>query len=157
MSWRRDVAMTAACAAGLLGSGTASAQDMPAEYKVVLSTLGKTGDFKDGVLKVNIPRTDVRVTIGQRSAPTPFGFRGWLALTKSDAKHFVMGDLVLTEDEVNPVMSAILQNGDASAAFPEKGCRRQAGDAGTDDGDIDVHPIDGAFGWGRGVRLPEGR
>ena len=53
---------------------------MPAEYKSVLTALGKTGDFKDGVLKVNIPRNDLHVTIAGRAAPTPFGFGGWLAL-----------------------------------------------------------------------------
>jgi hypothetical protein len=84
---------------------------MPAEYKAVLSALGKTGDFKDGVLKVNIPRNDLRVTIGQRPAPTPFGFGGWVALAKGQGMDVMMGDLVLTEDEVNPVMSAVLQNG----------------------------------------------
>jgi hypothetical protein len=84
---------------------------MPAEYKGVLTTLGKTGDFKDGVLKVNIPRNDLKVTIDKRPAPTPFGFGGWVALTKGDGMDVMMGDLVLTEDEVNPVMSALLQNG----------------------------------------------
>jgi hypothetical protein len=83
---------------------------MPAEYQAVLTALGKTGDFKDGVLKVNIPRSDLRVTIAGRAAPTPFGFGGWLALTKGDGMDVMMGDLVLTEDEVNPVMSALLQN-----------------------------------------------
>ena len=95
-----------------LTGGTGYAQDMPAEYKNVLAALGKSGDFKDAVLKVNVPRSDLRVTIGERSAPTPFGFGGWLALTKGQGGHDVMmGDLVLTEDEVNPVMSAILENG----------------------------------------------
>jgi hypothetical protein len=94
----------------LLTSATASAQEMPVDYKAVLSSLGKTGDFKDGVLKVNIPRSDLRVTIGQRPAPTPFGFGGWVALTKGEGMDVMMGDLVLTE-EVNPVMSAVLQNG----------------------------------------------
>ena len=90
----------------------ASAQEMPAEYKAVMTTVGKTGDFKDGVLKVNIPRSDLKVTINRRPAPTPFGFGGWIALTKGDGGHDVMmGDLVLTEDEVNPVMSAVLSNG----------------------------------------------
>lgn len=95
----------------LLACGTASAQEMPSDYKAVLSVLEKTGDFKDGVLKVNIPRNDLRVTIGPRPAPTPFGFSGWVALTKGDGMDVMMGDLVLTEDEVNPVMSALLQNG----------------------------------------------
>jgi hypothetical protein len=91
---------------------TAAAQEMPADYNGIMTTLGKKGDFKDGVLKVNIPRGDLSVTIGKRAAPTPFGFGGWVAFTKGDAGHEVMmGDLVLTEDEVNPVMSAILDNG----------------------------------------------
>lgn len=112
MVWLRCVAISLTCAAGLLSGGAASAQEMPAEYKTVLSTLGKSGDFKDGVLKVNIPRNDLRVTIGQRAAPTPFAFGGWVALTKgTNGTEVLMGDLVLTEDEVNPVMSAILENG----------------------------------------------
>ena len=95
-------------AAGL----AAARQDMPADYQAVLKTLGKSGDFKDGVLKVNLPRNDLAVTIKGRPAPTPFGFGGWLAFTKGDGGHDVMmGDLVLTEDEVNPVLSALLANG----------------------------------------------
>ena len=78
----------------------------------MLATLKKSGDFKDGVLKVNIPRTDLLVTIKDRPAPTPFGFGGWIALTKGTEDHEVMmGDLVLTESEVDPVMSAVLENG----------------------------------------------
>ena len=37
-------------------TATARAQDIPAEYQAVLASLNKKGDFKDGVLKVNIPR-----------------------------------------------------------------------------------------------------
>jgi hypothetical protein len=101
--------------AGLLllsfGAGVA-AQDMPAEYQQVLTTLGKQGDFKDSVLKVNIPRNDVKVTVAGVATPTPFGFGGWVALTKgSDGMQVLMGDLVLLQDEVNPVMSALLDNG----------------------------------------------
>jgi len=88
------------------------AQEVPAEYQQVLSTLGKPGDFKDDVLKVNIPRNDVTVTVAGVSTPTPFGFGGWVAMTKGDGGHHVlMGDLVLLQDEVNPVMSALLDNG----------------------------------------------
>jgi hypothetical protein len=88
------------------------AQELPAEYKQVLSTLGKQGDFKDNVLKVNIPRNDVKVSVAGVATPTPFGFGGWVAMTKGDGGHQVlMGDLVLLQDEVNPVMSALLDNG----------------------------------------------
>jgi hypothetical protein len=90
---------------------------MPADYQAVLSTLGKQGDFKENVLRVNIPRNDLHVVIDGVATPTPFGFGGWLALTKATGgMDVMMGDLVLTEDEVNPVMSALLTNGlDATA------------------------------------------
>ena len=91
---------------------SAPAQEMPDDYKGVLTALGKNGDFKDGVLKVNVPRGDLTVTINGRPAPTPFGFGGWVALTKgTDGTDVLMGDLVLTQDEVNPVMSALLDQG----------------------------------------------
>jgi hypothetical protein len=90
----------------------ATAQPMPADYEGVLKTLGKQGDFKANVLKLNIPRSDLKVTIDGIATPTPFGFGGWLAMTKGDGGNDVMmGDLVLLEDEVNPVMSALLTNG----------------------------------------------
>jgi biopolymer transport protein ExbD len=90
---------------------TASGQDVPAEYQQVLTTLGKQGDYKANVLKVNIPRNDLAVTVANVKTPTPFGFGGWVAMTKSTGMDVLMGDLVLTQDEVNPVMSAILENG----------------------------------------------
>lgn len=99
-------------------SGVSAQQPvMPAAYQAVLSSLGRSGDFKDGVLKVNLPRTDLKVTINGRAVPTGLGFGGWIALTSGDMGEAVMmGDLVLTEDQVNPVMSSILDNGlEASA------------------------------------------
>src|SRR4029079_18365488 len=66
----------------LLLTGSARAQDIPADYKEFLHTVGKTGDYKGGVLKVNLPRGDMKVTIAGRPAPTPFGFGVWVALTK---------------------------------------------------------------------------
>jgi hypothetical protein len=85
---------------------------MPPDYQLVLDTLGKKGDYKDHVLKVNIPRNDLHVTVDGVATPTPFGFGGWLAMTKGDGgMDVMMGDLVLVESEVNPVMSALLNNG----------------------------------------------
>src|SRR5256885_2989444 len=103
-----------ACAAvSLLAVGsTAWAQEMPPEYPQALTTLGKQGDYKGNVLKVNIPRNDLNVTVANVKTPTPFGFGGWVAMTKgTGGMDVMMGDLVLTQDEVNPVMSALLDNG----------------------------------------------
>src|SRR5512139_2682580 len=88
------------------------AQDMPAAYRTVLDTLGRSGDFKADVLKVNVPRNDLSVTVAGIKTPTPFGFGGWIAMTRgAGGMDVMMGDLVLTQEEVNPVMSALLDNG----------------------------------------------
>jgi hypothetical protein len=104
--------VTTLLAISLLGCITAFAQDMPADYQDVLKFLDRKGDFKAGVLKVNVPRSDLKMTIQGFSTPTPFGFGGWLALSKTtDGSEVMMGDLVLLQEEVNPVMSALLDNG----------------------------------------------
>ena len=90
----------------------AAAQEVPADYQEVLKSLDRKGDFKAGVLKMNIPRNDLKMTIQGFSTPTPFGFGGWIALTKAtDGSDVMMGDLVLLQEEVNPVLSALLDNG----------------------------------------------
>lgn len=90
----------------------AFAQDAPSDYQEVLKLLDRKGDFKDGVLKVNIPRSDLKMSVAGVATPTPFGFGGWVAFTKtSDGGEVMMGDLILLQEEVNPVMSALLDNG----------------------------------------------
>src|SRR5437764_3410071 len=104
--------MTICGALSMAFASVATAQDIPSEYQQVLTALGKTGDYKANVLKVNIPRNDVSVTVANVKTPTPFGFGGWIAMTKgTGGMDVMMGDLVLTQDEVNPVMSALLDNG----------------------------------------------
>jgi uncharacterized protein DUF1259 len=110
MSARITAAVALCCALALVAPVTA--QDIPGDYQQVLSFLGKQGDYKANVLKVNIPRNDVNVTVAGVRTPTPFGFGGWVALTKgTGGMDVMMGDLVLLQDEVNPVMSALLDNG----------------------------------------------
>src|SRR5262245_47863237 len=99
-------------AASLSFAPLATAQDIPAEYQQVLTALGKQADYKANVLKVNIPRNDLSVTVANVKTPTPFGFGGWIAMTKgTGGMDVMMGDLVLLQEEVNSVMSALLDNG----------------------------------------------
>ena len=106
------VAIPALAAGWTLAAPPAKDAAIPAEYQQVLTALGKQGDFKANVLKINIPRNDLHVTVDGVSTPTPFGFGGWLAMTKgSGGMDVMMGDLVLLQEEVNPVMSALLDNG----------------------------------------------
>jgi len=102
--------LLAICIAGLAQSS--AAQEIPSDYQEVMKIVSKQGDYKASVLKVNIPRNDLHMTIAGYSVPTPCGFGGWFAMTKGDdGADVVMGDLVLTQEEVNPVMSALLDHG----------------------------------------------
>src|SRR4051812_19739148 len=108
----KAAALLTFAAATIALSSTTSAQETPSDYQEVLKSLDRKGDFKVGVLKVNIPRNDLKVTIHGFSTPTPFGFGGWISFTKTpQASDVMMGDLVLLQDEVNPVLSALLDNG----------------------------------------------
>jgi Domain of Unknown Function (DUF1259) len=72
----------------------------------------------EGVFKVSYPRGDVKVTIDGTPMPPFMGLTSWAAFmpgTKSEA--MVMGDTVLFQDEVNPVMSVALNNGLAVSAL----------------------------------------
>ena len=110
MQKRMLILFTSSCF--LLTGMSTLAQDIPSDYQDVLKSLDRKGDFKAGVLKVNIPRSDLKIMIQGVPTPTPFGFGGWIALTKAaDGSDVMMGDLVLLQEEVNPVMSALLDNG----------------------------------------------
>src|SRR5258707_1185902 len=86
-----EVAMIHRSLMGVFAFATfAFAQSMPADYDAVLKALGRQGDFKANVLKVNIPRNDLKVTIDGNATPTPFGFGGWVAMTKGSGGHDVM-------------------------------------------------------------------
>lgn len=75
---------------------------------------GLKGKFneKEQVYRVTFPRGDVPVAVDGWKMPPFMGLGTWAAFTKgAHAEAMVMGDTVLFEDEVNPVMSAALDNG----------------------------------------------
>src|SRR5262245_54764054 len=67
---------------------------------------------KEGVFKVTRARDDVKVSVEGWNMPPFMGLGSWAAFTKQAANDaMVMGDTVLFQDEVNPAMSAALDNG----------------------------------------------
>ncbi len=66
---------------------------------------------KEGVYKVTFPRDDVKVVVDGWKMPPFMGLGTWAAFTETKNGAIVMGDTVLFEDEVNPVMSVALDNG----------------------------------------------
>lgn len=71
----------------------------------------------EGVYKLSVPRKDIPITVDGWRMPPFMGLTSWTAFqTGGKAPAMVMGDLVLFEDEVNPVMSALLEHGIAVTA-----------------------------------------
>src|ERR1700736_4112910 len=74
--------------------------------------LGKTGSTAPGgIYRVGLPRTDLKVTLDGVELKPGFALGGWLAFEKMSEQGMVMGDLVLTENEVNPVMTKLASGG----------------------------------------------
>jgi hypothetical protein len=74
--------------------------------------LGKPGStMAGGVYRVALPRTDLKVTLDGIELKPGFALGGWLAFEKMGDQGMVMGDLVLTMDEVNPVMTKLAASG----------------------------------------------
>ena len=66
---------------------------------------------KEGVYKVSLPRSDVKIAVDGWTMPPFMGLGTWAAFTATQNGAMVMGDTVLFEDEVNAAMSAALDNG----------------------------------------------
>ncbi|HET7541129.1 MAG TPA: DUF1259 domain-containing protein [Polyangiaceae bacterium] len=93
-----------------------NALSAPIEEKAVAEATGveKPETSADGVVKASFPRKDVEVLVDGAKLPPFMGLTSWAAFApgkKGVADAMVMGDLVLFEDEVNPVLSALLDHG----------------------------------------------
>src|SRR5947208_2065110 len=66
---------------------------------------------KEGVYKITLPRNDVKVIIDGWTMPPFMGLGTWAAFIETKPGAMVMGDTVLFEDEVNPVMTTALDSG----------------------------------------------
>jgi hypothetical protein len=68
-------------------------------------------DRTANVFKVSAPRSDLSLTVGGVKLTPPSGLTSWASFEADGSEVMVMGDMVLTEDQVNPVMSVALENG----------------------------------------------
>jgi hypothetical protein len=76
------------------------------------AALGKTGSaVPGGIYRVGLPRTDLKVTLDSVELKAGFALGSWLAFEKMGEEGMVMGDLVLTQDEVTPVMTKLAAGG----------------------------------------------
>jgi Domain of Unknown Function (DUF1259) len=65
----------------------------------------------EGVFKVSVPRSDLAVTAAGVRLSSPMGLTSWASFKRAGKGTVVMGDMVLLEDQVNPVMSVALDSG----------------------------------------------
>ena len=87
------------------------------DWSKVDQALGRTGASLPGdVHRYGFPRSDLHVTLDGVTLLPAFALGGWLAFKPDGDGAMVMGDLVLTEDEINRVMSKVLSGGIAVTA-----------------------------------------
>ena len=96
----------------LLIASPSAAQPQPASWTIVDQVLGRPGTTQpDGVRRYGFPRSDLHVVLDGVNIKPALALGGWLAFQPMGNAAVVMGDLVLTSEEVNPVMSTLLKGG----------------------------------------------
>jgi hypothetical protein len=106
--------MRKACTLGIAALSLAVAPALAADpdWSKVDQALGKAGTNQPGsVHKFGLPRTDLHVTVDGVPIKPALALGGWLAFRSMGNEAMVMGDLVMAEDEINPVMSRLFANG----------------------------------------------
>lgn len=84
----------------------------PTDWKEVEKIIGKAGEMKPGnVYYISLPRTDVQVTKEGILLQPTFALGSWVGFKDMNHGTMIMGDLVLKEEEINPVMSELIQGG----------------------------------------------
>src|SRR5947208_12546544 len=103
------VAVMIAAAIGALAN---AAQGQDDAWKEVGKAFGKEGKAQPGgVYRISLPRSDLKVTLDGVDLKPGFALGGWVAFEQMGDHAMVMGDLVLTEKEVSPVMEKLERSG----------------------------------------------
>ena len=105
----RVVHVLAICGLMLVLGGAASAQEI--DWKSVDAALGRTASVSGDVHRYGFPRSDLQVTLDGVTIKPALALGGWVAFKPVHGGVMVMGDLVLLDTEVNPVMAKLLENG----------------------------------------------
>jgi hypothetical protein len=94
-----------------LGSAPAHAARM-GDWNQVDRALGRQGkDFPGDVHKLGFPRSDLKVTLDGTPIKAPLALGSWVAFMPTQGGAMLMGDLVLTETEIGPVMKRLVAGG----------------------------------------------
>jgi Domain of Unknown Function (DUF1259) len=113
MTRRIDLIVSFSLVAGacaLLAAAPTLAQTSP--WTPVGQALGKAGaEMAGGVYRVGLPRTDLHVMLDGIELKPTFALGSWVAFMPMGKQSMVMGDLVLTEDEIEPVMKSLADSG----------------------------------------------
>src|SRR4249920_555714 len=105
----RTLCALALCGASLAMSTLASAQEI--DWRRVDAALGRTASVSGDVHRYGFPRSDLQVTLDGVTIKPALALGGWVAFKPAHGGVMVMGDLVLLDTEVNPVMAKLLENG----------------------------------------------
>ena len=94
--------------AAIVAASTCAYAADDAWHKSIADALGRSGTASaDGAYRVSFPRTDLEATLDGIPIQAGFALGSWLGFVRHGEQTTVMGDLVLTADEVNPVMLAL--------------------------------------------------
>src|SRR3954462_11874047 len=90
-----------------------------ADWDAVAKAIGRSGtEMPGGVYRVGIGRSDPAVTLDGVQLKPPLALGSYLAFKKTGKEAMVMGDLVLVQEEVNPVMKKLIKQGMQATAIP---------------------------------------
>ena len=87
------------------------AQAAEIDWKKVDAALGKSAVVSGDVHRYGLPRSDLKVTLDGVTIKPALALGGWVAFAPMGGEAMVMGDLVLLETEITPVMSKLLDGG----------------------------------------------
>jgi hypothetical protein len=82
-----------------------------ADWQKVDETLGRKPAVSDDVRRYGFPRSDLSVTLDGVAIKPALALGGWIAFKPAHGGAMVMGDLVLLETEINPVMAKMIASG----------------------------------------------